>query len=236
VFSDRPGVHYDTYLVHPRFPGLPVELHWDVASRGQRPAPLYGSTLWNARIPIECFGMQAFGLPVEDELVALAVHAGKPFHQFERLIWSVDIAMVLRQASRSLDWDRLAATALRCGCRTVLAIALSHARRLGAQVPDAFVLLPGGRTRRAAVAPLLDERWPLERRDLRLNHWWRYALWDSRRHQAMLLIGELSQSRPEALPRALGHLARMAARRWWELGRRQRVVRKPDQQPPGVIE
>ncbi|HEX9549347.1 MAG TPA: hypothetical protein VF942_18540 [Acidimicrobiales bacterium] len=37
----------------------------------------------------------AFGLPIEEELLALAAHAGKPFHQFQHLIWSVDIAVVM---------------------------------------------------------------------------------------------------------------------------------------------
>jgi hypothetical protein len=99
----------------------------------------------------------------------------------------------------------------------VLAVALRHARRLGTKVPDHLVELPGGRVRHAALAPLLEEDWPLATIDARRSHWLRYALWESRRRQAMLLVGEFSQSRPRDLPRALGHVTAMAIRRWWQL-------------------
>ncbi|HEX9549348.1 MAG TPA: hypothetical protein VF942_18545, partial [Acidimicrobiales bacterium] len=62
------------------------------------------------------------------------------------------------------------ATAARERCRTVLAVALNHARRLDIDVPNALVELPNGRTRRTVLAPLLDEQWPLANPDPAHRH------------------------------------------------------------------
>ena len=161
--------------------------------------------------------MAAFGLPIEEELVALAAHAGKPFHHFQRLIWSVDISVVINHGGGSLDWDRLRHTARREKCRTVLAVALNHARRLGVYVPDAFAEPPGGRTRKAILSPLLQEAWPLTNPDPALRHQLRYALSDSWSRQAMLVVGEITEGRPWDVPRAVAHLTRAGARRWRQL-------------------
>jgi hypothetical protein len=226
--DQRVGVHYDTYLVNPQVPGLPLELHWDVASWRERPTRSHGDDLWRQRVPITCFGTQAFGLPVEEELIALASHAGKPFHQFSRLIWSVDIAVAIGERAGAIDWEKMNDRAHRLGCRTVLGVALSHARRLGAAVPDGAVRLSTGSVRQTALAPLLDERWPLTEHDARLTHWLRYALWDSRRRQVMLLIGEVMSREGREMPRAVAHLLGKAAQRWWQF-RRTRPPSQLDQ-------
>jgi hypothetical protein len=152
--------------------------------------------MWRRRIPTSLYGVAAFGLPIEEELVALAAHAGKPFHHFQRLIWSVDIAVVINHGGGSLDWDRLRHTADREKCRTVLAVALSHARLFGVAVPDTLIEASTGRTRQAILSPLLNEAWPLTNPDPSLRHQLRYALSDSWGRQAMLIVGELTNGKP----------------------------------------
>jgi hypothetical protein len=220
VLSERAGVHYDTYLSHPKLPGLPLELHWDVALWRDRANRLRGKAMWRRRTPTSFFGVAAFGLPIEEELVALAAHAGKPFHHFQRLIWSVDISVVINHGGGSLDWDRLRRTARREKCRTVLAVALNHARRFGVAVPDAFIEAPSGRTRQAILSPLLNEAWPLTNPDPALRHQLRYALSDSWARQAILIVGELMNGDPGDVPRAAARLTRSATRRWRQLHRR----------------
>jgi hypothetical protein len=219
VLSERAGVHYDTYLSHPKLPGLPLELHWDVALWRDRANRLRGKAMWRRRTPTSCFGVGAFGLPIEEELVALAAHAGKPFHHFQRLIWSVDISVVINHAGGSLDWDRLRHTARRDRCGIVLAVALNHARRLGVAVPDALAEVPSGRTRQAILSPLLHEAWPLTDPDPALRHQLRYALSDSWGRQAMLVVGEVTEGKPWHIPRATARLTRSASRRWRTLHR-----------------
>jgi hypothetical protein len=149
---------------------------------------------------MQCMGVAAFGLPVEDELVMLAAHAAKPFHHFERVIWSVDMAVVVETAGAALDWESVAARAHDARCDTALAVALRHARRLGARVPDDLVTLPAGGWRRAALDPVLDETWPFVAVDRRAAHRLRYALPDATRHRALLTLGELTAEGPMQIP------------------------------------
>jgi hypothetical protein len=220
----RPGLNeYDSYLVHDESPGLPLELHWDLQTWRERAHGLSGIDLWHARTPTTVYGCEAFSIPREEELIALASHAGKPYHHFGRLIWSVDIAVVLNGGP--LDWNRVAALARRWKCKTVLAVALVHARRLGADVPDELLQLSGGRARRAALAHVLDERWPVAPPDRTVVHQLRYALWDSPVRKAGLLVGEASTSQvgtkrsPARAAAEAFHLAWLAFKRW-------RVVRR----------
>ncbi|HZN16459.1 MAG TPA: nucleotidyltransferase family protein [Acidimicrobiales bacterium] len=216
--EDRPGDHYDTYLLHQRVPDLPLELHRDLATRGERSNRLRGEDLWNLRRPGECFGARAYVLPPEEDLVALAAHAAKPFHNFERLIWSVDFAVVIQ--STTLDWDRVAAFARRNACSTALAVSLRNAARLGAEVPAELCVIKGGAARLAALEPVLDPRWTMTEVEPGVKHRLRYALSDGRASRASLLAGEVFAKGPLHAPgKAIG-LTRLAVRQWRRLRRR----------------
>jgi hypothetical protein len=213
--TDRMGPHYDAYLVHPEVPDLPLELHWELTAWRERANNLRASSLWKQRRPVEMAGVSAYGLPPEHELVALAAHAGKPFHHFNRLVWSVDIAVVVQAAGDTLDWDLVDQLAKRFGCRTVLAVALRHAQRLGADVPDGLMRLRGSRTRRLALGPVLDGEWPFIVAGEGTIHRMRYALTDSFTRRAELFVGEITEeAQPREIPsRALQSTLR-AVRRW----------------------
>jgi hypothetical protein len=86
---------YDTMLQHPEVPWLALELHYGFEAPFERVTALDPDRIWARRIPIDCLGTPAFGLSFPDEVVFLAVHAGKPFHGFERLMWIADLAMVV---------------------------------------------------------------------------------------------------------------------------------------------
>jgi hypothetical protein len=209
---------FEHYLEHPDVPEMPLELHWDLHTWRDRAHGLRGIDLWKARVPTSAFGCDAYTVPIEDELVALASHAGKPFHHFNRLMWSVDIALVIDEGT--VDWKRLDSLADRWGCKTVLAVALLHARRLGAAVPAASVQLPASKARRAALAPVLDVRWPVSVPEASVVRRMRYALWDSTIRNARLFVVEMSEdgSARRSLRRA-ALLASTAFRSWWHLRR-----------------
>lgn len=215
--AERTGEHYDAYLLHPRVPDLPLELHRDIAVRGQRPNRLTGEDLWQLRVPGDCFGASAYLLPPEENLVALAAHAAKPFHQFQRLMWSVDFAVVI--GSSDLDWGRVQEFADRNGCATALAVSLRNARRLGARVPTELCEVKGGTARRAALAPVLDDGWPLAAPDPGVSRRLRYALSDSRGSRVALLSGELLAGGIHSAPAQAVRLARLGTRQWWRLRR-----------------
>ncbi|MGH9049194.1 MAG: nucleotidyltransferase family protein, partial [Acidimicrobiia bacterium] len=205
---------YDTVLQHPLVPDFPLELHHELESRHERADRLTARDLWRRRTPRRLFGIAAFGLDVEDEIVALASHAAKPFHHFQRLIWSVDIAVVVAAAGSTIDWARVATRARAARCATAVAVMLRHARRLGAAVPADLVELSGGRLRRAALAPVLDVTWPLVSADVGLGHRLRYAVPDSRLRRARLVLGEVAAEGSRRVPRRsvrlLGQLVRRA--------------------------
>src|SRR5207249_2879053 len=63
----NPG--YDFVFRHPAAPGVPLELHYQIARWGERPRGLDASDLWNARVAREVFGHPAWSLPPELEVL-----------------------------------------------------------------------------------------------------------------------------------------------------------------------
>jgi hypothetical protein len=211
------GLYYDAALVHPRMPGLPLELHralstWQIWANG-----LGVEELWERRVPQTVFGASAYGLPPEIELVALAGHASKPFHLFDRLIWSVDVAVVVEAATVApIDWDVVDRVARRVGCRTAVAVLLAHARRLGARVPDAMCEPFAAGPRRRAVAPLFEPDWPVipnnaYRRRLE------FSVVDGWYRRLAMAAAWTMTAGPAKAPGRLFGLGRIAIRKWWQL-------------------
>ncbi|MCU1451638.1 MAG: hypothetical protein JWP02_3808, partial [Acidimicrobiales bacterium] len=138
-------VHHEVTLVHDALPGLPLELHRALATWRQRSNHLTTADLWTWRRESTVSGVSVFVLPPAEEIVALAAHAAKPFHVFDRLVWAVDVAVVISDADRSgggIDWDRVAELARVTRCSTAVAVALGQARRLGAESPEALRRCP----------------------------------------------------------------------------------------------
>ena len=215
VEYERAGDHYDTILQHDDVPDLPLELHRGLESWRERTTRITSDGLWRARVPQDCFGTPCWGIPPEEEFAALAAHAGKPYHNFQRLVWSVDLAVVVQHAGAAMDWDRLAALSEEFGTTTVVSVGLVHARRLGAPIPDAAIRLPASRLRRLALSPVLDETWPLQPWDDGVAHRLRYALWDRRSRQVLLLLGEITVEGPAKIPKRIANVVRLTARRLW---------------------
>lgn len=214
----RPAAdRYDTTLSHAEVPTLPLELHYGLESWYERYTGIDAETLWRSRRPVECLGHQAFALPVEEEIVLLAQHAGKPFHRFARLIWMADLAMVVAGAERTggVDWDRLAGLAVQQGCRTVVGTALAMAERAGVSAPLELFELPTKGWRAGAVGDLRDPLRPV-RSDVPSFHL-RFSLCDRPWRRAVLAVGALHGmpwGRRLIWPvRAAGQ----AARRWGQL-------------------
>lgn len=183
--------HYDTVLTHPEVPALALELHYGLEAWYERVTRLDPQELWESRVTIDCMGTKAFGLPLPQELVVLAAHAGKPFHGFEELIWIADLAMITGDAAehgRPVDWDQVVSLAERGRCTTVVSCALALARRAGVEVPDALLPLPTRGWRAAALEPLVGITWPLVHDDISTFHL-RFALADSFGRRLALLAG-----------------------------------------------
>lgn len=209
----RPGDHYDHAYVHPAAPHLPVELHRGLSSRRDQGNTLTLDRLWRVRRPATTLGVDTFVLPPEENLVALAAHAGKPFHNFTRLIWAVDLAVVIH-AHPELDWDRLAAVAREVQCRTVLAVGLRMARRLGAPVPEEATAIQVSRIRRDSLGPVLDEGWPAAQPDDRVTHGLRYAMWDHAGRKAIMAVSEVTDGGWREVPRQVRGGFNGYRRRW----------------------
>jgi hypothetical protein len=190
--SSRRRDQYDTVLVHPDVPQLPLELHWDLAAWHERATGVRADDLWRAGRDATRFGVTARCLPPEEDVLALANHAGKPFHNFGRLLWSVDIAVVIAAAGASLDWDRVTWLARRWRCRTVLHVARRHAERLGAEIPSSLLAPPPGAERSATVTTMLHPAWPFVVGQEATAYRRRGALTDTGFRKAGLLLGELA--------------------------------------------
>ena len=185
--------HYDTVLTHEKVPFLCLELHYGLEASYERTTSLDPLALWQRRIPVDCLGTPGFGLPLPEEIVVLAAHAGKPFHGFSRLLWIADLSMVIgysHELGSELDWERVRSVAGDGGCTTVVAAALALARNAGVVVPPDLMRMPDRGWRAAALACLVDTSWPLAASDVPTFHL-RYALVDgwSRRLHLLLSSG-----------------------------------------------
>ncbi|MGH9307428.1 MAG: hypothetical protein ACRD0I_11180, partial [Acidimicrobiales bacterium] len=151
-------------------------------------------------------------------LVALAAHAAKPFHSFSRLVWMADLAMIVSDpcAPRPIEWAVVRSRAQAVGATTVMAVALAQARRAGALVPSELFPVPGPGWQGAALAPLLDSRWPLDGRKGSSFHL-RFALVDGARPRLGLLIGSAHGKGPVESLLWPFRLTWQALRRLWRL-------------------
>lgn len=181
----RPGEHYDAAFLHPAVPHLPIELHRALSSWDEDGTRLSIQRLWQARRPATVLGVDTLVLPPEEDLIALVAHAAKPFHNFTRLIWAADLALLV-QGEPDLDWDRLLALAKTVRCRTALGMGLRLATRLGATVPERALEVPANRIARRALAPILEPSWPAAEHDVHLRDSLRYAMWEDPWRRAVM--------------------------------------------------
>jgi hypothetical protein len=228
VIPTRRSAHHEVILKHRALPGLPLELHRALSTWRERSNWLTTLDLWRWRTQGTVYDAPAFVLPAEEEIVALAAHAAKPFHVFDRLIWAVDVAVVINNAvvvdgaelgDRRIDWERVATIADRARCRTALAVALAQAQRFGASSPAALREVPAHNAREAALEPVLSADWPVIDRTWGLRRRLRYALVDDWRQQVMLFAGQIIRYGPAKAPRQAIDLSTRGVRRWWRLRR-----------------
>ena len=115
------------------FPYL-LELHWDIAWRWRGDA-LMVEDLWAAARPGVFWGVDAWALSPEWELLYLVVHAAR--HRWQGLKWLVDIHEVCTRAK--FDWDTVTDKAHLFGLDRVLTLSLSACQALfGTRLPPAY--------------------------------------------------------------------------------------------------
>jgi hypothetical protein len=208
---------YDTVLTHPAVPGLPLELHYGLDASYERYSRLDSHGLWMRREPARLGDRAAYVLPPEEELVMLCQHAAKPFHMFSRLIWVVDIAMLLdpqSEPARPVDWERVDELATTAECGTALAVGLTLAERVGAESPESLRALPESKWRRVQVEPLLQPSWPLQPRAA-AAFGPRFAVTDSPWLRARLVLGAAHGETPGRKVRWLFSAPVRAVARWF---------------------
>jgi hypothetical protein len=116
-----------------------VELQWDLGRRWQlTPAaglpPLDFGCLWENRTYAKVCGLLVPGLGPEDLLIVLCVHGSR--HNWCRLVWILDVALLLRRHP-DLDWGRVLQMAARFNCRRRLHVTLDLASSLfGVELPE----------------------------------------------------------------------------------------------------
>jgi putative nucleotidyltransferase-like protein len=179
---------YDTQFRHPDLPSMPLELHYGLEGWHEKSNRLDPRWVWQQRVPIDCLGTSAFGLPLEVELVSLAAHAGKPYHGFDRLIWLADLSMATSHAQQhdGVDWDRVMNVARSTECVTVVSAALQMATRMGLDMPKDKFPLPTSGWRSVPLGRLLNANWPVAHGAGTFHV--RFALVDSRWRRVVLFV------------------------------------------------
>lgn len=192
----RQGPSYSLSLAHPALPGLPVDLHLDLAAGADQVFRFTAADLWQTAQAGSLFGVRVLLPTPESELLLIATHAGKPFHNFDRLLWAVDAAAVIggrTSQGESIDWIRLEELSRRAAARSALAVLLAQAGRLGADSPAALRRFHGAVARQRALNPLVSLTWPLEPRDISQRQRLTYAVIDDPWLRLRRLLHEINR-------------------------------------------
>lgn len=218
----RQGPEYSSSLAHPSMPGLPVDLHHELAVPAESVFRFTAADLWAASRGAPRFGALTSVPSPEVELLLLATHAGKPYHNFDRLLWAVDAAVIIQGPARGeepIDWDALEALSSRAAARSALAVLLSQAERLGATSPPGLRRPAAEGTRRRALGPPLSAAWPLERLDRPARDRLTYAVIDDPRLRVRRLGYEIVEDGPLRAPVRAAVLIFRILRRIWRFRR-----------------
>jgi hypothetical protein len=215
-----PGEHHEIVLRHPALPGLPLELHHAFATWRERSSGVDSDELWQQRQPCRIEGASTFCLAPELELIAIAAHAARPRNVFRRLVWSLDVAVIISAAlatGTAIDWARVAALADDWRCRTAVAVSLVHARLLGVDSPPDLRRISATGARRATLASVLADDWPTREPDAGVRHRLGYALMDDRRDQLTYFVGDATARGIAIAPFRAAAMGGRAVFRWWQL-------------------
>jgi hypothetical protein len=113
----------------------PVELHTTLtrAASYRRSLPL--SDIWSRTQTFTAEGTSLRRLHPYDEVVYLCLHLAAQ-HNFDRLVWLVDIAQLLTTLPSSWDWDEFERRVVMRGAATPVVVTFEHAQaRLGVEIP-----------------------------------------------------------------------------------------------------
>ncbi len=129
--ADHEG-YFDRHFFNPD--GLVhVELHLDSLKLGVRPR--HSDSIWLRALHIEIEDVPALALGPEDQILTLSVHLHR--HGFNRLIWFMDIDLLIRRYADELDWGMVIGEAKAEGAQASLWYTLRLLRQmLGAPVPE----------------------------------------------------------------------------------------------------
>lgn len=135
--------------------GVLTELHTERTLR-YFPRPLDFDEMFSRLISVEIAGRKLRTFSAEDTLVMLCVHGAK--HFWERLLWIVDVAELIR--SLPVDWPRAMnlAEQLRSGRVFLLGLYLAD-EWLGAPVPQDLLERARKDGKIASLAARVSERW-----------------------------------------------------------------------------
>ena len=111
-----------------------IEIHWRFWP------PFFSSVspkdIWHRREPVELAGTTVSNFKVEDYLIILCMHGSR--HQWERLSWLCDIALLL-QKYPNLDWQQMFHLAEQWGAKRMLSLGIYLAHTwLEAPLPKAI--------------------------------------------------------------------------------------------------
>ena len=137
---------------------IPIDLHWDFVRHpgAGRATDLVVDEIWSRARFTKISGQPARALAVEDLLVYLTTHLAI-HHSLVGVLWQADVALVLRRANATIDWDAVVSRAERWGAAGAVYFALRVvAERLRVMAPTAVMsrLRPGA-LRVAALERLL---------------------------------------------------------------------------------
>ena len=129
--ADHEG-YFDRHFFNPD--GLVhVELHLDSLKLGVRPR--HSDSIWLRTRHLEIEDVPALALGLEDQVLTLSVHLHR--HGFNRLIWFMDIDLLIRRYADELDWGMVMGEAKAEGAQASLWYTLRLLRQmLGAPIPE----------------------------------------------------------------------------------------------------
>jgi hypothetical protein len=131
-FSDRFSVE-QTFLRMGNRPSQ-IDVHWHAFTMPYYFERIPVEWFWTRAIEVDIGRARTLMLDPTAQLIYLSVHY--MLHNYRRLIWSYDIALLIKRCGEQIDWDRVVEAASEFGLSAILADGLSEVReQWGVSIP-----------------------------------------------------------------------------------------------------
>ena len=115
-----------------------LEIHWNIAQLKRYKINI--NNIWQEAEPFNIGESACRMMSIEDLIIYQSLHL--MYHYYDRLLWMVDIALIIEKEKKSIDWEKIVKKCYAQNCRSPVYYALVYIKDLfKAPIPSATLSL-----------------------------------------------------------------------------------------------